>query len=120
VVLPLARYLRQVRDAQHLTLLREPGQAPADDLRDAAADAGVHLVEDERRHGRRSRAHDLERETDAREFPARRDARQRAERLPRIEPHLDVDTLEPRAVRALARLRLELDAQLAVRHAELA
>src|SRR5690606_40087848 len=111
----LARDLRQVRHAEHLALLREPGQAPADDLGDAAAYARVDLVEHERRHGRRARAHDLERKTDARQLAARRDARERAERLARLAPHLDVDALAPRAVRTLARLRLGLEDELAVR-----
>ena len=41
----LARDLRQVRDAQHLRALAERSQLAADDLRDAAADAGIDFVE---------------------------------------------------------------------------
>ena len=41
------RNLRQVRDAQHLKCRAEHPQLPADDIRDAPADAGVDLVEDQ-------------------------------------------------------------------------
>ena len=42
------RDLRQVRDAQHLVALPQRRQLLSDDGRDAPADAGVDLVEDER------------------------------------------------------------------------
>ena len=47
--------LRQVRDAEHLERRPERAQLPADDVGDAAADAGVDLVEDQpgRRRARR-------------------------------------------------------------------
>ena len=44
------RDLRQVGDAHHLVPAAQLLQHPADDLRDAPADAGVHFVEYERRH----------------------------------------------------------------------
>src|SRR5207248_2976397 len=84
------RDLRQVRDAQHLERRSERPQRAADDVGDAAADAGVHFVEDEtgRRSARRpiaglgeavarSRGERLDPEHDPRELPARHDARQR-------------------------------------------
>src|SRR5262249_39730708 len=41
------RDLRHVRHAQHLVALRELAELLSDDLGDASADAGVHLVENE-------------------------------------------------------------------------
>ena len=51
VRLAVARDLRQVRDAQHLAGAESCAQLAADDVGDAAADAGVDLVEDECRDG---------------------------------------------------------------------
>ena len=47
-VAAVRRDLRQVRDAQHLEPLGQPLQPAADDVGHRAADAGVHLVEDQR------------------------------------------------------------------------
>ena len=44
------RDLRQVGDHDHLGQPGQPGQAPADLHRRPAADAGVDLIEHERRH----------------------------------------------------------------------
>ncbi len=43
-------HLRQVGDHDHLRGAGQPGQPPADLHRGLAADPGVYLVEDERRH----------------------------------------------------------------------
>ena len=91
--------LGQVRDADDLVILAEPGQASADRLRDFAADADVDFVEYESRnssawdtirnaghfgHVPRLREHALEREHDAGELAARGDLAQRAHLLARI------------------------------------
>ncbi len=47
LVVGLACDLRKVRDAQDLAALAELAQLAADDLGDAAADAGIHFVEDQ-------------------------------------------------------------------------
>src|SRR3954465_15250148 len=52
--------LREVRDDQNLRGPREPGQPPADAERRPPPDAGVHLVEDERRHWICGSEHHLE------------------------------------------------------------
>src|SRR5262245_38756602 len=46
LVVRLARDLREMSDAEHLSALAELAKPPPDDLGDAAADAGVDLVED--------------------------------------------------------------------------
>ena len=70
--------LRQMRHAQHLARVRRAPAASADGRRHGAADAGVHFVEHERRDVADFARHDLDRERDARQLAAGRDARQRA------------------------------------------
>src|SRR3954454_739119 len=86
--------LRQVRDAEHLECRPQRAQLAADDVGDAAANAGIDLVEDQpgRRCARRTiggvaeavarcRGERLDRQHDARELAARDDPRQRPELL---------------------------------------
>lgn len=106
--------LRQVRDAQHLPHLSELMQQPPDHLGDAAADARVDFVEDERRRrARRARDH-REREADPRELAARGDLRERPQRHARMARDAELDLLEP--VRAAFGERHERDLEAAARH----
>src|ERR1051325_6822344 len=114
VPLPLARDLRKVRHAQHLTAGAELIELAAHDLGHTPADTRIHLVEYERGPGRAARAHDLDREADARQLPAGRDLRKRTERLPGIEADLKLHALHPGSVRALRCLGLERHFELAV------
>ena len=115
----VARDLRQVRDAQHLARARKLPKLAPDDVGDAPADAGVDLVEHECRDGRCAGARDLDGEADARQLASGRDLGERRERQAGVQLDLELDALEPRRVGALDGLLLELDAELAVRHAEL-
>ena len=119
VPLSLARDLRQMGDADDLPAVPELAQLASDDLCNAAADAGVDLVEDEGRDGEAPDSDDLDSKADARQLAARSDSLERAERLTRVEPHFEHDALEAGRVRTLFGLLRELDAKLAVRHAEL-
>ena len=67
----LARHLGEVGDAEYLAALAELAQLAAHDLGDAAADAGIHFVEDQAGARRAARGGHLHREADAREFAAR-------------------------------------------------
>ena len=84
VVVGARRDLRQVRDGEHLAACAELLHQPAHGLGDGAADAGVDLVEDQRR--RRSvralqlAADDRDGERDARELAARGDLGERPRR----------------------------------------
>ena len=75
--------LRQVGDDQDLGGPGQRGQPPADLDRRLAADAGVDLVEDQRRHRVGARQHDLDREHDPRQLAAGRALLQRPRRAPR-------------------------------------
>ena len=59
VVMPLAGHLGQVGHAQHLPLVAQLPQSPAHDFGDAAADAGIDLVEDEAGNARAAGGDDL-------------------------------------------------------------
>ena len=87
----IGRDLRQVRDAHDLVVAREAPQQPTDRIRRAPADAGIHLVEDERRRLVGARQHGLERQRDARQLAAGRDARQRPRRLSRVGLETELD-----------------------------
>ena len=69
--------LRQVRHAQHLAGGGQPLQPAADTLRRAAADAGIHFVEDQRAAVLALRQARLQRQRDARDLAARRDLLER-------------------------------------------
>src|SRR5207253_3449823 len=97
--------LRQVGDADDLVPRRELLELPPDDLGDAAADAGVDLVEDER--GRGAAAGGLEEgrgdgELDARELAARGNALHRLRLLAAVRGDEDLDAVD--AVLRIVRL----------------
>jgi len=93
LVMRLARDLREVGDAQHLAAVAELAQLATDDLGDAAANAGIHLVEYEAGARRAARCGDLHGEADAGEFAAGGDARDGLDRLARICAHEEFDAL---------------------------
>jgi len=111
-------HLRQVRHAEHLAALAEAAQLAADDLGHAAADAAVHLVEDEAGNGARLRGHHLEGEGDTGELAAGGDPRQGAHRLARIGR--DQEGHGVAAMARGARCGLDRDLEAPARHAELA
>src|SRR3954447_15504947 len=104
--------LREVRDDQNLRGPREPGQPPADAERRPPPDAGVHLVEDERRHWICGSEHHLETQHEPGELAtggALRDGPGRRTRV-RHQEELDVvDAVRPggQAHRAGAEIDLE-------------
>ncbi len=87
----LACHLRQVGHAQDLRAVAERTQLTSDDFRHAAADTGVHFVEDEARQRVRLRGSDLDGQADARQLAARRHLRERPWRLARIRAHQELD-----------------------------
>ena len=78
------RDLRRMRHRHHLHLRGEAREPLPDRVRDRAADAGVDLVEHQRRRRAAVRQHDLQRQQEARELAARRDLHQRARPRARI------------------------------------
>ena len=76
--------------------LRQAGQAAADLDRRCAADAGIHLVEDERRHRVDGGDHDLDREHDAAELAARRALGDRPRLRSRMRREKDRDIVASR------------------------
>src|SRR5262245_28395269 len=72
--------LGRMGDDENLAGGGEAVQPLADRAGDRAADAAVDLVKDHRRRPALLRERDLEREDEARQFPARRDANERPER----------------------------------------
>ncbi|MPM51804.1 hypothetical protein SDC9_98555 [bioreactor metagenome] len=72
------RHLSQMRHDDHLRVLGEPGQPAADLDGHAAADSGVHLVEDEDVAGISDGEHHFQTQPDAGQFAARGDLRQRS------------------------------------------
>ena len=62
------RYLREVRNHDHLVVLSQPAQAVAHPERNGSTDAGVDLVEDQRGHPVQSGQDGLERQHDAGEL----------------------------------------------------
>ena len=108
--------LGQVRHAQHLAARAERLQQAAHGRRDGAADAGVHLVEHERRDVRDVARRDLDRESDAGKLAARCDARERSDRLLRVRGDPELDRVE--AVARGVGQRLERDLEPPPRHGE--
>ena len=111
-----AASLRQVRDAEDLVPLRERGEPCAHVLRDGAADAGVHLVEDE--HAARAGAaqHIAQRQEDARELASRRHAAERAQGLAGVRAEAELHGLGAagparQAVRRRGRQQRHLEAR---------
>src|SRR5205085_4057177 len=89
--------LRQVRDADDLIPGGELLQFAADDFRNAAADAGVDLIEDERRGGGARRCFEErggDRELNARQLAARRDLLHRLRLFAAIRRDENVDAIE--------------------------
>ena len=76
------RDLRRMGDRQHLHALGKPRQPLADGVRHRAADAGVDLVEDQRRRRAAIGERHLQRQQEARQLAAGRDLHQRAGRVP--------------------------------------
>jgi len=70
LVVRLARNLCKMRDAKHLPALAKLAELAPDDLGDAAADAGIHLVEDHAGTRASARRGDLHRKADAGKFAA--------------------------------------------------
>ena len=93
------RDLRQVGDAEHLALGAERAQALADRPRRLAADAGVDLVEDQRR-GTRPRRHRHQRQHHARQLAARRALAQRRRGHARVGRQQELDALGARTARS--------------------
>ncbi len=85
--------LRQVRDAEHLPARAQCLEEPSDRRGDRAADAGVDLVEDERRHFADLAGRDLDGERDPRQLAAGGDPGQRTERLLGVARHAELDLL---------------------------
>ena len=99
------RHLRRVRHRQHLHAAREPREPHADRVGHRAADAGVDLVEHQRRRRAAVGQHDLERQQEARQLAAGGDLHQRPR--PRagigLHPELDaVDAVRPGAAASLS------------------
>ena len=88
--------LRRMSDDQHLALLGKPGEPFADGAGDRAADAAVDLVEDHRRGAPRLSQRDLQREDEARQFAARSDPGQRAERRAGVGRNFEFDAVGSR------------------------
>ena len=78
------RHLRQVGHDDHLVAARQPGQPAADLHRRPAADTGVHLVEDHRRHRIRVRQNHFERQHHPGQLAAGRALVHRQRRGPRM------------------------------------
>ena len=109
--------LRQVRDAEHLLVLRDEGDALGDHLGRAAADARVDLIEDHARHGRVARGGDrLDGERDARELASGGDSLQWLFRLAGVGREEHGDFVAP--LGAVICGRLHADGELRLRHAE--
>src|SRR5262249_54877295 len=76
--------LGQVGNTDHLMLIADSPQLLADNLAGAPADTDIHLVEHQRRYLVDFREDRLQRQQQPRAFAARRDSRQRLERLARV------------------------------------
>ena len=93
---PLRRDLRQVRDAQHLALLAELAQRPADGLGHRAADAGVDLVEHQRADRRGLAATSWIARLMRDSSPPEATLRERPQRQARVRRDLELDLLGAR------------------------
>ena len=97
--------LGQVGHAQDLVLAGERPQAAPDRVRAPPADAGVDLVEHERRRGVDLGEDLLDRERDPRQLAARGDPRERPGRLAGVRAELEHDGVDARARRTRPRRR---------------
>ena len=86
--------LRQVRDAEHLPLLRDLLHLLADGIGGLAADIGIHLVEHQHGDLVLGREHGLERQHHARQFARGRDGAQRAGGLAGVGGELELDRIQ--------------------------
>jgi hypothetical protein len=95
VVVGAGRDLRQVRDRQHLAVAAELLHQAADGLGDGAADAGIDLVEDQRRRRGRRRswlgAVDGDGQRDARQLAARSHLAERPRRAAGVAGDQELD-----------------------------
>ena len=95
--------LRQVRDAEHLEPVAERAAAVRPTTSATApADAGVHLVEDQRLARRVGGRERLERQHDPRQLAARRDARQGPQVLAGIRRDVELRLVDARAPSTVA------------------
>ena len=83
-----------MRDRDHLGTLGKTRQPRADGVGDRAADAGVDLVEHQRRRRAAIGQHDLEREQEARKLAAGRDLHHRPRPRAGIGLHPELDAIE--------------------------
>jgi heat-inducible transcriptional repressor len=120
VVVTLRSDLGEVGHAQHLALFTEGTQLLPDDFGHRAADPAVDLVEHHRRHGIEAERRHLDRQADPRQFAAGGDLAQRPRRLPGVGANQEFDLLAAGRVGSQVLDRLELDAEPATGHAELA
>ena len=117
------RDLRQVRDAQHLVVSRQPGQRAPDPIGGAATDTRVHLIEDQHHPARIPAQRAANRKLHARELAPRSHLAQRAQRLTRVGAEAEDRRLGPvRTTRQIAwgHHRLETDLEAGLGHAQLA
>ena len=108
--------LRQVRDREHLVVLGDATQGVTDLQRDRAADADVHLVEDQCRHAVEARQDRLDCQHDAGEFSPRRDACEGSRRMPDVQRNRELDILG--AVRSRIGQVAKLDREAPIRQPE--
>ena len=87
----LGRNLRQVGDADDLTVSCQSAQLVADDLGDATADTHIHFIENQRGDPRLRRGNYLNGQADTGQFAPRRHPLQRTGGLPRIGGHFEAD-----------------------------
>ncbi len=109
-------YLRKVRYAHHLRVLREPPEAHADRGRGRSTDTRVDLIEDQRRSTTRAGEHDDQGQQNARELAARGNTRQRPFYLAFIGGKSELQFL--RAARTYLFERFELHAEAPGRQCE--
>src|SRR5581483_11677166 len=95
--------LLEMRDHHDLMVTGERPERAADGLADAAADAGIDLVEHEHRRPVARGEGDLEREHDPRELATRRDLVDRLGRLPGIRRDEEAHVVAARRVRRALR-----------------
>ena len=87
--------LRQMRDAEHLPLLRDLPHLLAHRIGGLAADVRIHLVEHQHGDLVLGREHGLERQHDARQFAEGGDGAQRAGGLAGVGGELEFDVSRP-------------------------
>ncbi len=82
-------------DAQHLEPLAQRPEPAADDLRHAPADAGVHLVEDQRLAGRLAHGQRLQRQHDTGQLAAGDNPCKRPQLFPGIWRNVELGAVNP-------------------------